>query len=152
MKKILVWMSCFAVLVGFMGTVIAGSDDGELCIPLGTIILAPPEGVEAKRAPVEFPHSLHFDTNCKRCHHEWTGGTENLSCMTAGCHDAAESLIMTDKDEDYRYYKTAYHGQCIVCHKEIKAENKKREMSVTGVEGTLPSTGPTGCIECHPKD
>ncbi len=152
MKKIFVLISCIVMTGFFMGNVFADSNNGELCIPLGTITLSPPEGVEAERAPVEFPHSVHFDYSCKKCHHEWTGDAENISCMTSGCHDSSTSLLMTDEDEDYRYYKTAYHEQCIVCHKEIKEENKKREMSIKGIKGTLSKTGPTGCIECHPKE
>lgn len=151
MKKILVLISCIVVTGFFLGNGFAGSGKEELCIPLGTITLSPPEGVEAERSSVEFPHSVHFDYNCRKCHHEWTGDAADLSCMTSGCHDSSTSLLATDKDEAYRYYKTAYHEQCIVCHKEINEENQKREMSIKGVDGVLSKTGPTGCIGCHPK-
>ena len=150
MKKLLVVMLC-VVAIGFsMGSVNTVQGEEELCIPLGNITLAPPEGVDAKRAPVEFPHSLHFDYSCKKCHHEWTGDTEDLSCMASGCHDSSTSLLKTDKDEAYRYYKNAYHNQCIVCHKEIKEANEKIEMSKKQISGNLPETGPTGCVGCHP--
>ena len=150
MKKLFIVMLC-VVAVGFsLGGANAVQGGDELCIPLGNITLSPPEDVEAKRAPVEFPHAVHFDYSCKKCHHEWTGDTEDLSCMTSGCHDSSISLLKTDKDEAYRYYKTAYHNQCIECHKEIKEANEKLELSKKQIAGNLPKTGPTGCVGCHP--
>jgi len=148
MKQMLIWILCMG-MIGFFA-VSGFSEEGELCFPLGTITLTPPEGVEAERAPVEFPHSVHFDYSCKACHHEWTGGEEDLGCMASGCHDSGTSLLMTNPDEAYRYFKTAYHAQCIGCHKEIKEENLRKEMSLKDIEEPLPKTGPTGCNECHP--
>ena len=152
MKKTVAVMSC-VMMIGLFGIAVDGvKGDDELCIPLGTITLSPPDDVEAKRAPVEFPHAVHFDYSCKQCHHEWTGDTEDLTCMASGCHDSATSLLKTEPDEAYRYYKTAYHNQCVVCHKEIKAANEKLEMSKFPVKGTIQKTGPVGCVECHPKE
>jgi hypothetical protein len=137
------------VMVGLLaGVVSAEQGNGDtLCIPLANMTLSPPQGVKAQRSSVEFPHAVHFNYNCMECHHEWKGNTENISCQVSGCHDASAP----DKEKPYRYYKTAYHNQCIVCHKEIKEANLKMEMSKKAIQGSLPKTGPTGCSECHPK-
>jgi hypothetical protein len=152
MKKLFVVLLCIIAMGYYIGTVNAEQGEEKLCIPLGTITISPPEGVEAKRSPVEFPHSVHFNYGCKECHHKWTGNTEDLSCMASGCHDSSTSLLKTDKDQAYRYFKTAYHNQCIVCHKDIKETNEKLEMSKQNIKDNLPKTGPTGCVECHPKN
>jgi len=70
MKKLFVVMSCVVAIGISMGAVNAVQGEEELCIPLGTITLSPPEDVESKRAPVEFPHGVHFDYSCKQCLHE----------------------------------------------------------------------------------
>jgi hypothetical protein len=148
MNKIFIAILCILTIGLFIGNVSAGQGKGnDLCIPLGNLTLSPPQGVEAKRSSVDFPHAVHFNYSCMECHHEWKGNTENLSCMTSGCHD----LLKSGKNQPHRYYKTAFHNQCIVCHKEIKESNRKREMSKKDIQGTLPKTGPTGCTECHPK-
>jgi len=153
MKRIFVAILCVVVMGLNAETVVAGQvENEELCIPLGTITISPPDGVDFKRSPVAFPHSLHFDYNCKQCHHDWTGDTEDLNCTTSDCHDSPTSLLKTDKSDAYRYYKTAYHTQCIGCHKGIKKANEELEMSKKEIKGTLPETGPTGCIDCHPKE
>jgi hypothetical protein len=149
MNKFFVATVCMLTVGLFISAVSAGQGKSDnLCIPLGAISLSAPEGVEAKKSPVDFPHAVHFNYNCMECHHEWKGNTENLSCTTSGCHDSIESV----KDQPWRYYKTAYHNQCIVCHKEIKETNKKLEMSKKEIQGVQPKTVPTGCIECHPKE
>lgn len=124
--------------------------DEELVVPLGTIELMPPSGVEATRTAVSFPHSTHFDINCKTCHHEWSGeDTETLSCTTSGCHDLTENT--KDKTEAMLYFKNAYHQSCIGCHKAIKTNNKRIEMTALPVAGAMAKAGPTGCVGCHPK-
>ena len=149
MKRIFISILCMLTIGLFISTVSADQGEGDfLCIPLGNITLSAPQGVEAKRSPVDFPHAVHFNYSCMECHHEWKGDLENLSCKTSGCHDSIEP----DKGRPERYYKTAYHNQCIVCHKEIVESNKKLEMSRKAIQGTLPKTGPTGCVECHPKN
>ncbi|MEJ2097535.1 MAG: cytochrome c3 family protein, partial [Deltaproteobacteria bacterium] len=77
------------ILIGVIavGGVIAGDAEDTLCIPMGTLLIEPPDGVEAKRSPVDFPHSIHFDYTCKTCHHTWDGENPILSCTTSGCHD-----------------------------------------------------------------
>ena len=154
MNKILVVM--LSVVIGVVcgsALVVTGSESEEdLCIPLGNLVLEAPEGVEAQRSPVEFPHSQHFGINCKSCHHKWDGGAEFLSCGTAGCHDLAEAPKKGEPDPKFRYYKNAYHKSCIGCHKTMKAENKRLEMTQVPLGEELPRTGPTGCNKCHPDE
>lgn len=136
---------------------IAVAEEGEMCVPMGIINLDPPETVEAKRATVEFAHSRHFVLACNKCHHTWEGAAPITGCRTAGCHDLdtlprKEDSKAIDKDQAFRYYKNAYHGQCIGCHKSMKLEIEQKTKTLASVEGKLPTTGPTGCIECHPKE
>jgi nitrate/TMAO reductase-like tetraheme cytochrome c subunit len=77
--------------------------------------------------------------------------------MTTGCHDLGtlprkEDSKAIDKDQAFRYYKNAYHGQCIGCHKKMKQDIQQKANMLAGIDGKLPTTGPTGCIECHPKE
>lgn len=140
-----------------LGTAVAG-DDEEMCVPMGIIALEPPDSVEAKRAAVEFQHGRHFILACNTCHHTWEGAEPITGCMTAGCHDLdtlprKEDAKAVDKEQAFRYYKNAYHGQCIGCHKSMKEEIQKMASTLlTGLDGKLPTTGPTGCIGCHPKE
>jgi len=120
----------------------------ELCVPMGNIELSAPEGVEAKRSAVDFPHSDHFKINCNQCHHTWEYGIEIKSCMTSGCHDQNQAPKKGDK---IGYYKEAYHKACIGCHKTIQKRNKALELSRGSMQGQLEKTGPTGCVACHPK-
>jgi len=128
-----------------------------LYLPVGTLTISPPRGVEPRRSPVAFPHSRHFDYNCKSCHHKWDGHSPVNNCTASGCHD----LVSTSKDskskiaseiEDQRYFKTAYHQNCITCHKSLKLERHGLEKSNALLTQPLPKTGPTGCVECHPRD
>ena len=130
------------------------NEGGEMCVPLGTITLKAPEGVESKKTPVEFPHAQHFQTDCKTCHHKWQGSEPIQSCTASGCHDqikAAErsSSYLSYSDKAITYYKYAYHKACIGCHKEIKVQNRKLAESYQVVNEKLPSVGPSGCTECH---
>ena len=131
--------------------------DEEMCVPMGTITLEPPDTVESRRAAVDFPHSQHMSLACNNCHHKWQGAEPIAGCMTGGCHDLdalprKEDGKTVDKDQAFRYYKNAFHGQCIGCHKTMKLEIREMANTLSGIDGKLPSTGPTGCIECHPKD
>ena len=143
-----------------LGVAVAGDDaaeGGEMCVPMGEITLAPPDSVEAKRAPVAFNHSRHFVLACNNCHHAWEGTEPIVGCMTSGCHDLdvlprKEDSKVIDKAQAYRYYKNAYHGQCIGCHKTMKMKNEEMAKTLASMDEKLPATGPTGCIECHPKD
>ena len=147
------------VLVCGSSWVIAAQESEEaLCIPLEEIILEPPESVEAKRSPVAFPHSLHFDYNCKTCHHKWENDASLKGCMASGCHDLAESPKKNAKGDAVdaqaavRYYKSAYHDACIGCHKKIEKENRELAASGKVLSDQLPRTGPIGCNECHPRE
>ena len=121
----------------------------SLCIPLGSIELSAPQGVQAKRSAVDFPHSLHFTINCKECHHTWEYGEDDMSCMTSGCHDQTRAPKEGAKTA---YFKEAYHKGCIDCHKSLQKKNTELELSKRSVKGVLEKTGPTGCVECHPKN
>ena len=127
----------------------------ELCIPLGSIELAAPQDVEAKRSAVDFPHSDHFKINCNECHHTWEYGSEIVGCMTSGCHDqtlAPKKEGKLKEGSKITYFKEAYHKACIGCHKTTQKRNKALELSKRSIKGQLEKTGPTGCVDCHPKE
>lgn len=129
--------------------------DGSLCIPMGNFVIAPPADVKQLRSSVDFPHSRHFVYNCMRCHHKWDGVGQVKTCRTSGCHDQATPTEKPMKKGSYtdiamKYYKYAYHNQCRGCHQEIRLQKAEMAKSSQVVEH-LPETGPTGCIECHPK-
>jgi hypothetical protein len=146
-------ISVAVVMIVGIGWVVAEEAEDTLCIPMGTITLEAPADVEAQRAEMEFPHSAHFDFNCKECHHTWDGEDPVLSCSTAECHDLTKIPEEGFKSgEGVRYYKSAFHDACIGCHKEIKMRNKKMENSMASLKGELQRTGPTGCNGCHPKE
>ena len=144
------------VLMGITWGMALAADE-EMCIPLGEITLAS-LAQEPKRAEVAFPHAVHFSYRCQTCHHTWTGNDPIAGCTTAQCHDLNES----PKTEDgkpvqdplikIRYYKNAFHKNCIGCHKEIAKKNKIMEATRMPLDEKLPATGPTGCVGCHPKE
>ena len=146
-----------AVILGFtLGVSSLGAED-IMRVPMGIITISAPEGVEATKAAVEFPHSAHFATDCKSCHHTWQGTEQIKGCMTSGCHDAIEAPeksgnYLSYSDAAIKYYKYAYHQACIGCHKEIKARNRALEKSYRVVDDKMEPAGPSGCIECHPKE
>ncbi|MDL2275660.1 cytochrome c3 family protein [Desulfosarcina sp. OttesenSCG-928-G10] len=135
---------------------VATAENGEMRVPLGVIELKAPASVDAKRSAVMFDHGRHLKIACNTCHHTWDGRTPITGCMTGGCHDLdalprkADSSAV-DKAQEIRYYKTAYHGQCIECHKTMQVQIEQMAKTITPIEGTVPVTGPTGCIDCHPK-
>jgi len=139
-----------------LGLVIADEYGEDLCIPLGIILLEPPEEVDSKRSAVEFPHAIHFDYTCKTCHHTWDGESPVLSCMASGCHDLTQNPTRAERaakpDLGIRYYKEAYHSACIGCHKEIKKQNRAIENSYRSTSEAIQSSGPSSCNECHPRD
>ncbi len=159
MNNVLVLVLCGLLCISLGAAwCFAGEEaEGELCIPLGTIEIEAPEGAEVKRTPVEFPHTLHFEFNCKECHHNWTGEEQNLGCMTSGCHDLAKKpekagkAGKADKDKSVQYFKDAFHKSCLGCHKAMKSKQKKVELSRT-LDASAVKYGPTGCVECHPKE
>jgi hypothetical protein len=153
-----IFLCTVALAISFIVlTVPVSADDDELCIPLGSWELDPPDGVDQKRSSVEFPHSTHFGYKCQQCHHTWSGEAEVLSCSTSGCHDQLATPVdeetgKADPEKAIQYYKKAYHGLCLGCHKEIKERNKELELSKEVLEEDLAKTGPTGCVKCHPKE
>lgn len=158
MRKTVLWapviLSVF--VVGLMLNV-ALADDEEMCVPLGEITLESLAD-DATRTPVAFAHTTHFDYSCKECHHKWDGKTPIVGCTTTDCHDLAQvpktedGKRVKDPKVRQRYFKNAFHKNCIGCHRQIKLANKKLETSQAALEGQLPRTGPTGCIQCHPKE
>ncbi len=91
------------------------------------------------RPPVPFPHSRHIEggLSCKECHHRYDQGKNILdeAELEAGkpgircqeCHGPKARLDL----------QTAFHRQCLDCHRTNKKEGKK--------------TGPFFCGECHVK-
>jgi hypothetical protein len=154
MRKSVLLVSIVLVSVVWGSLLIA---DDEMCVPMGEITLKPLVE-ESKRSEVVFPHAGHFSYACQRCHHKWGGEDPIVGCTTSGCHDL-EKVAKTDdgklvKDPvlKMRYYKNAFHDMCIGCHKEIKKQNKLMEASKAALGEELPATGPTGCVQCHPKE
>lgn len=156
MKRSAAWIICLGLIAAtylvMVPGLVAEEMEGDLCVPLGVITLEPPEGVEARRAAVDFPHGQHFSIACNECHHKWEGTDQFLGCMTSGCHDQIQTPKKGTESKTPRYYKTAYHKSCIGCHKLIKEGNEKLAASGAILEDQLPATGPTGCVQCHPKD
>ena len=149
---------CMVALVMLIFVIAApGYAEEELCVPMGKLTLEPPSGVTQKRASVEFPHALHFGYACQQCHHTWKGESEIKSCTTSGCHDQLGTpenpeTGNPDTTKAVQYYKKAFHERCIGCHKEIKQKNEALELAEKKLDRPLMKTGPTGCIQCHPKE
>lgn len=123
---------------------------------------APPAQVQIDQlrkdfAPVQFDHASHVDMvgECSECHHHTTGtpskNPDCLRCHDSGgtgervaCHDchtvepfSADNLkkMATDSKryhQDRPGLKGAYHRNCMGCHES--------------------SGGPTGCLDCHPRN
>lgn len=133
------------------------AQEEEMCVPMGEITLKS-IATESQRAPVAFRHNLHFGYSCQTCHHKWNQQETIKGCSAAGCHDIAQTpktedgKPLADPIQQIRYYKNAFHASCIGCHKEIKKKNEELEASQLTGEMKLAPTGPTGCIQCHPKE
>ena len=154
MNKLRIGVVCLLIFGAYGITAgIAGQNKtDEMCIPMGPILLEPPESVKQKRSLVDFPHPRHFGYSCQACHHTWTGKVKILDCTTSNCHDLKQApKKAAGKDLAIRYYKKAFHKQCQGCHKELKKKNKRMEKLQNLAESKLMKTGPTGCVECHPK-
>ena len=158
MYKIGIGMLCLILFVGFGMTMVSGQDSNlEMRVPMGSIPIKS-IAVEGKsnKDKVEFPHSVHFKVaSCTRCHHKWEGNGNIQGCMTSNCHDSGKVIKKSSKYLSYdkdsiKYFKYAYHKQCIGCHKDIKKKNKEIEASQKTIENQLQNAGPTGCVGCHP--
>lgn len=156
--SILYLLLSMGLVFGSITIVVGQETETEMVVPMGIIELEPPDSVEPVKTPVEFPHSRHFaSVDCRTCHHKWDGTDIITGCTTTDCHDVTVSPIKSgtknpNSDLMIKYYKTAYHKKCIGCHKKIKTQNKQLEASFKGLEEKLPPFGPTGCIQCHPKE
>ncbi|MBW2670513.1 MAG: cytochrome c3 family protein [Deltaproteobacteria bacterium] len=154
MYRIQVGILCLVMVFVFgLALNVAGQDKSEpeaavedMCVPMGVIELKPDPSVEQKKSSVEFDHGKHFNYD-----------TKIANCSTSDCHDLLKApkrptkyLVYTK--EGIKYYKYAYHQNCIGCHKEIKVERKRLENVYLAAKKELPKTGPTSCKECHPKE
>ena len=126
-------------------------------VPVGRLALAPPVGVTPKRSAVAFPHSQHFGYTCMTCHHKWDGNSRVQSCTASKCHDQLSLPVKSkkaraDRLEAIRYYKYAFHQQCIGCHREIRIHNEQLERSRKKIKKPIQWPGPTSCVGCHPRE
>ena len=154
MNKLRIGLVCLVILGAYWITTVVAAQNktDEMCVPMGSILLKPPDSVEQKLSSVDFPHSKHFGYSCQACHHTWTGEDKILNCTTSNCHDLKETTKETAGSEAaIRYYKQAYHTLCQGCHIEIKRKNKKLETRYDLTDPKLMRSGPTGCTECHPR-
>lgn len=165
MYRIRVGVLCL-VMVFIFGVVlnVAGQDKSdtvkavdEMIVPMGIIVLKPDPSVKQKKSAVEFNHSKHFTYDCRTCHHTWKGDAKIVNCTTSNCHNLLKAPKHPTKylaytNEGIRYYKYAYHENCIGCHKKIKVERDKAEGWYLATKKKLPKTGPTTCAGCHPKE
>jgi len=128
----------------------------DMVVPMGIIVIKPDPSVEPKRAPVEFNHAKHFTYDCRTCHHKWEGNTKISNCTTSNCHDLLKApkkptRYLAYTKDGIKYYKYAYHKNCIGCHKEIKVKQKNMEM-LSKTPEKEKKVVPTSCSECHPKE
>jgi Class III cytochrome C family len=164
MYRIRVAVLCLAIVFVFGIAINAtGLNEGdgeaiadEMIVPMGVIVLKPDPSVKQKKAPVEFNHGKHFKYDCRSCHHRWEGNTKITNCTTSNCHDLLNApkkptRYLAYTENGIKYYKYAFHQNCIGCHKKIKAEQKKMEMLHKASEENK-ITVPTSCNECHPKE
>ena len=143
-------------ILGFSWIVSGKEAVDDICIPMGSFLLEPPESVTAKRPPVDFPHSRHFDFSCKTCHHTWNYQGPIDTCMTSGCHDLAEApkkmaAGAADKNTEILYFKNAFHQSCLSCHKSIKTQNieEEKRLRPTDKDTMIKKAGPLSCKGCH---
>lgn len=134
------------------------SSTESLSVPLGNIVIEPPEAVDAKKGAVTFPHGLHFQFSCQDCHHDWDGESEVEGCMASGCHDEFEPSGTRDiRDPDnVLYYLAAYHNVCIGCHRDLEAAAKEQGQAKADPDAPASvkkapriQSGPVGCTGCH---
>ena len=165
MRRIGIGILCLLAVIMFSGPFVVAQDDnetkyqgseGEICIPMGSFTIGPPEEVTPLRSVVDFPHSKHFSYSCTTCHHKWDGSSKVQNCTTSGCHDQTAVPEKPLKNGVYtaeaiKYYKYAYHNQCRDCHKKLKEQKEQFTHSTSTTDKVFPEIIPTGCVECHPK-
>jgi hypothetical protein len=86
--------------------------------------------LEASLGTVKFTHQAHAgleDMSCNHCHHTLKKNQQPKPCRD--CHQKTSSASVPDS-------KTAFHTNCIACHKEKQASKQ--------------ATGPVdNCTDCH---
>jgi hypothetical protein len=129
-KRLLISLMVAALFLSF-GHVLWAQPD--------TITLQSSSFPKRERPPVLFPHHRHMegDLSCKECHHRYEQGKNVLDEgeLEAGkprircqeCHGPKARLDL----------QTAFHKQCLDCHRTNRKEGKK--------------TGPIFCGACHVK-
>jgi hypothetical protein len=160
LKSMITMVGLFTIFIA--GDLAAFAEQTEatmdaIFVPVGRLVIASPVGVTPKRSAVAFPHSRHFGYTCKTCLHKWDGSSQVQSCTASKCHDQLSLPATSKKTIDYRieeirYFRYAFHQQCISCHREIKIRNKKLERSRKKIEESLQWPGPTSCVGCHPGE
>jgi Class III cytochrome C family len=164
MRKLQVGVLCLAVIfISGLALNVSGQNKSEskkaledMCVPMGVIVLKPPASVKPERSAVNFNHSKHFTYDCRTCHHKWEGTAKITGCTTSNCHDLLKSPknpthYLAYTKEGIKYYKYAYHENCIGCHKKLLAKQKKLEMSYKALQ-KKEQTLPTSCNDCHTKE
>ena len=157
MRKLGIIGALFIIFIFGFSWMVSGKEPvDDICIPMGSFALEPPESVTAKISSVEFPHSRHFDFSCKSCHHTWDYQSAIDTCMTSGCHELTESPKKSDpgspdKKTQILYFKNAFHESCISCHKKIKKQNieEEKKLRATDKETVIKKVGPLSCKGCH---
>nr|WP_319393595.1 cytochrome c3 family protein [uncultured Desulfobacter sp.] len=123
--------------------------DEALSIPMGIITIEAPEGVEATRGSVGFPHGLHFQFACKACHHDWDGESEVEACSS--CHSETEPSGGRNikSEENVMYYLAAYHNVCVTCHRDTAKQRRAAMAEGKTAKADLPKAAPVNCSGCH---
>lgn len=126
-------------LIGLTGVVFFLFFGQTLWAQPDTMMLKSSSFSKRERAPVSFPHNRHMEggLSCKECHHRYDQGKNVLDeteleegAPGIRCQECHGSKVRLD-------LKTAFHRQCLDCHRTNKKEGKK--------------TGPLFCGECHVK-
>ena len=90
------------------------------------------------RAAVYFTHENHMETiECLDCHHDFQNG-ENVLDEDALEEDGNARCIACHSESASIELKTAYHRQCMACHRLLNKQDDSR----------LPIT----CQDCHPRN
>ena len=87
-------------------------------------------------------HAMEFKITCVRCHHTLEEGAVAVEETCVDCHENTnfrrynEARLIIPEEDRMEYYILAIHGQCIVCHKEIKKNSRVTK-------------APVACWRCH---
>ncbi len=100
-----------------------------------------------KKPSVLFDHDLHMAVaECMDCHHHYKDGENVLEhfdlyegaegVLCRDCHAEPGTRFREDHDPTVKDLESAYHHQCITCHRETVPE----------------TTGPRTCMGCHQEE